>query len=405
MKQVMRKLLIRNIGPLETAEIEMAKVNVIIGPQSSGKSCVLKIACFCTWVEKKIELAQSVGDFAKNDYFIQELTRFHKLYGYFKKDSFIAYESDFMKFSFDVSINKFDFEWKKNRWDYFRPKVSYIPAERNMVAAIPNWFDVKLYGDNIQSFMADWDRARKTCTDFVDILNMGVSYKYDEQTKKDYVKVDDNTTLELTNTSSGLQSLIPLFIHLSYIGNIHNLLNEAQSYANRQLGENFLKTMYEELFKKTGKTATVPHETVLRKDGKPQVSASFTIAAIGPYLLEFTNKRFAAECGAIYKRYIKTHHAEIFLEEPENNLFPPTQVRLVDWLLKQTEGDNGADLFVATHSPYMMNAFLERELTNFQLFIEKKEGKTSTVVTATDSDVQEIYDDGIDVFYNIESYT
>lgn len=401
----MRKVVIRNIGPLKAVEIELAKVNVIIGPQSSGKSCVLKIACFCTWVEKKIELTQSVGDFAKDGYFIQELTRFHKLNGYFKKDSYIGYESDFMKFSYDATEGQFRFEWKENRWNYYRPKVSYVPAERNMVAAIPNWFDVKLYDDNIQSFMADWDRARKTCTDYVDILNLGVSYKYDEQTKKDIVKVDDEATLELTNTSSGLQSLIPLFVHLGYIGNIHNLQNEAQSYANRQLSESFLKTMYEELFKNTGKTTATQHGTQINSDGKRQVSASFTVSAIGPYLLEFSNQQFADECKSVYERYVRTHHAEIFLEEPENNLFPPTQVRLVDWLLKLTEGDNGTCLFVATHSPYMMTAFLERELKNLKLFFEKKEGKMSTVITATEADIQEIYDDGIDVFYNIESYT
>ena len=79
------------------------------------------------------------------------------------------------------------------------------------------------------------------------------------------------------------------------------------------------------------------------------------------------------------------------MEEPENNLFPPTQVRLVEWLLKFTEGDHGATLFVATHSPYMMTAFLEKELKDFKLFFEKKEGNRSTVVTASD--------------YNIESYT
>lgn len=85
-------------------------------------------------------------------------------------------------------------------------------------------------------------------------------------------------------------------------------------------------------------------------------------------------------------------------------LFPLCD-RLVDWLLKLTEGDNGTCLFVATHSPYMMTAFLERELKNLKLFFEKKEGKMSTVITATQADIQEIYDDGIDVFYNIESYT
>ena len=401
----MRKIIIKNIGPLDTVEIELAKVNVIIGPQSSGKSCVLKIACFCTWVEKKIELAQSVGDFAKDGFFIQELTRFHKLYGYFKKDSHIGYESDFLKFSYDAKIGKFLFDWKEKRWDYFRPKVSYIPAERNMVAAIPNWFDVKLYDDNIQSFMADWDRARKMCTDYVDVLNLGVSYKYDEHTKKDIVKVDDDSMLELTNTSSGLQSLIPLLVHLGYIGNLHNLQNEAQSFANKQMSESFLRTMYETLFTENGKVRFEPQGSFIDEHGKKQVKGTVRIVKVGPYQLPFTNQKDADKCNEIYMRYTKTHHAEIFLEEPENNLFPPTQVRLVDWLLKLTEGDNGACLFVATHSPYMMTAFLERELKDFKLFFEKKDGKKSTVVTASESDVQEIYDDGIDVFYNIESYT
>ena len=201
----MRKVVIKKIGPLQDVEIELAKVNVIVGPQSSGKSCVLKIACYCTWVEKKIELAQSAEEFMEKDYFIKELTRFHKLKGYFRDDSYIGYESDYTKFSFDYKTSKFKFEWKEGRWDYFRPKVSYIPAERNMVAAIPNWFDVKLYDDNIQSFMADWDRARKAYTEQLDILNLGVSYKYDDIKNMDQVEVDEGVTLELTNTSSGLQ--------------------------------------------------------------------------------------------------------------------------------------------------------------------------------------------------------
>ena len=236
-----------------------------------------------------------------------------------------------------------------------------------MVAAIPNWFDVKLYDDNIQSFMADWDRARKASNEQQVILNLGVAYKYDDKKNMDQVAVDEETTLELTNTSSGLQSLIPLFVHLNYICRDGYQNDEAQSYSNIQLGKLF--------------------QQILRR----QLSADG----------EMSEERVQE----IYNHYFTTHHAEVFLEEPENNLFPPTQSRLVDWLLKKTEGEHGASLFVATHSPYMMTAFLERELNDFRLFFEKKEGHQSTVVTATEADVQEIYDDGIDVFFNIESYT
>lgn len=263
----------------------------------------------------------------------------------------------------------FQFEWKAARWDYRRPKVSYIPAERNMVAAIPNWFDVKLYDDNIQSFMADWDRARKAYKEQLDILNLGVSYQYDERTGSDKVYVDGDMALELTYTSSGLQSLIPLFVHLNYIGRDIYRLGEAQSYANRQLGQHFLQTVQTELFSKNN-TANIEQKSK-----------------------------------ELYDRFFKSSHSEIFLEEPENNLFPPTQSRLVDWLLKLTmQNEHGAQLFVATHSPYMVTSFLERELKDFRLFLERKEDGKSVVVTASDAEVQEIYDDGIDVFYNIESY-
>jgi len=389
----MKRLVIRNIGPLQDVDIELAKINVIVGPQSSGKSCVLKIACYCTWVEKRIELAQGAEAFMKDKFFIKELVRFHKLKGYIRTSSYIAYESEYMRFSYDAETGKFAFEWKEDRWNYRRPKVSYVPAERNMVAAIPNWFDVKLYNDNIQNFMADWDRARRSYTKQIDILNLGVSYKYDEKKNLDQVEVDEDTTLELTNTSSGLQSLIPLYVHLNYITQVQNSDKEVQSYSNIKFGERFLETMYVELFEKTGKT-----DPLLQNE-------SSTMAHIGPFLLSFKNEQYADECRAIFNRYVNTHHAEVFLEEPENNLFPPTQSRLVDWLLKKTEGEQGAGLFVATHSPYMMTTFLEKELKDFRLFFVRKENRRSTVVTASEADVQEIYDDGIDVFYNIESYT
>lgn len=39
----MKHLIVKHIGPLDQIDIELKKVNVIIGPQSSGKSCVLKL--------------------------------------------------------------------------------------------------------------------------------------------------------------------------------------------------------------------------------------------------------------------------------------------------------------------------------------------------------------------------
>ena len=50
-------------------------------------------------------------------------------------------------------------------------------------------------------------------------MNLGVSYHYDANTKSDKVQVADGVMLDFTNTSSGLQSVIPLFVHLNYLNN------------------------------------------------------------------------------------------------------------------------------------------------------------------------------------------
>lgn len=349
----MKHLVIHNLGPLKEADVELKHINVIIGSQSSGKSCVLKTACYCTWVEKRIELTQTSDFFAKDGNFLKELERFHKLKGYIKPDTFISYESDYMAFSYDNATNTFKFEWKEGRWNYRRSKVTYIPAERNLVAAIPNWFQVKFADDNIRDFMADWETARQATQEDITVLNLGVSYHYDANTKSDRVKVSDDVTLDFTNTSSGLQSVIPLFVHLSHITKIRH--DRIESFANLQENSILLAKLDEED----------------KKD--------------------------------VYTNYVHTHHCDIFLEEPEANLFPPTQSNLVEWLLNKTKGDRSSNLFIATHSPYILNAFMEKPDIDMALLYTRATDGLMMVKVATEQDFQDIYDYGVDVFFNIET--
>jgi predicted ATPase len=349
----MKHLVIHNLGPLKEADVELKHINVIIGSQSSGKSCVLKTACYCTWVEKRIELTQTSDFFAKDCNFLKELERFHKLKGYIKPDTFISYESDYMAFSYDNATNTFKFEWKEGRWNYRRSKVTYIPAERNLVAAIPNWFQVKFADDNIRDFMADWETARQATQEDITVLNLGVSYHYDANTKSDRVKVSDDVTLDFTNTSSGLQSVIPLFVHLSHITKIRH--DRIESFANLQENSILLAKLDEED----------------KKD--------------------------------VYTNYVHIHHCDIFLEEPEANLFPPTQSNLVEWLLNKTKGDHSSNLFIATHSPYILNAFMEKPDIDMALLYTRATDGLMMVKVATEQDFQDIYDYGVDVFFNIET--
>lgn len=384
----MKRIIIRNLGPIADADIYLKDVNVIIGEQSIGKSCVLKVSCFCTWVEKRIAIEQSARRFEKKGMFMEELVNFHRLKGYEHENTFIGYESDFMKFSYD-NKHGFSYEWKKDRWDYKRPKVSYIPAERNLVAVIPNWFEVKSVADNIQDFMADWSDARKTVGD-KEILNLDVAYHYDEGSDTDFVKMKDGQVLPFTNVSSGLQSLIPLYVHLVNINSkkyrerednsvkhkseIEELVNLLVDYYQNNIGEAFIKNP---------KYGTINQETGLEKEFIPN-----------PEMTQWLRIRFL--------NLSRTHHCEVFLEEPEENLFPPTQQVLMRALLKQIKHQEGNTLFISTHSPYILDILLEREKYDFGLFYIRSTEKGSVVKTATETDVQDMFEDGVDAFFNIE---
>ena len=387
----MKHLVIRNLGPLKESDIELKRINVIIGSQSSGKSCVLKTACYCTWVEKRIELTQTSDFFAKDNNFLNELERFHKLKGYIKDDTFIQYESDYMMFSYNNATKIFSFDWKKNRWKYRRSKVTYIPAERNIVAVIPNLFEVKFADDNILNFIVDWNTARRS-TNNLSILNLGVSYHYDADTGSDKVQVDDDVYLDLTNTSSGLQSLIPMFVHLNHLITVQVGKNAELSVKGHNEITNLIKKVFDNVVRSSrGKVS----EDIGKK------RSQFVLEANGE--ANILQKSDLQKIEDVISQYIVTDHCDIFLEEPEANLFPPTQSNVVEWLLAMTTGKQSNNLFVATHSPYILTSFLEKKNIDMTLLYTRMSEGKMIIRSATEQDIQGIYDYGVDAFFNIES--
>lgn len=351
----MKHLIIRNLGPVSEADLNLGQVNVIIGMQSSGKSCVLKTACYCAWVEKRIQLAQRPNGFGQDAAFIEKMAAYYKMNGYIKPDTYIAYETDYLRFSYDHSRRQFSYQWKPDRWLFRRPKVSYVPADRNLVAAIPGWSSLSLDG-NMLDFMSDWDRARRFLKREKDILGTGISYEYDEASNTDTVITPTGQRLELTSSSSGLQSLIPQFVHLDYL--------------------------YEGQY----------------RDGNKNISYEKKV--------EQENLLSLVKNDETYSRFTNTDHSEIFLEEPEDNLFPPTQFQLMDWILEMVADPRHRNfIFIGTHSPYVLSHVLQENLHDFRLMLTYPHADgLFAVKMATDDDIQGIYDNGSDAFFNFEPF-
>ena len=325
-----RHLIIKNIGPLKEVDIVLSRINLIIGPQSTGKSCILKIASYCAWVEKSIELNQDEKRFLNREAIDAYLIAFHNLQGYISENSFFAYETDSMKFSFSFKENEPKFDWKDDgRWDYKRNKIAYIVAERNILSVVPNWYEIDFPNNNIRYFMKEWQNARNYMgkEERIPILNTRVGYEYDKNIGTDKIVLEDGKELSMQNASSGLQSLVPLYVFAHFITDgIFKI--DMKSVKDQDITINLLHQLKEKH----------PSGDFVYNDGSRIAIASKDINSI---IDNFTNY----------------NHSEIFLEEPEENLFPETQHDLVNWLAEIVNGERKHSLFIATHSPYIMSAF------------------------------------------------
>lgn len=346
----MTTIAIRNIGPIkEVKKISLNRINVFMGPQSSGKSTIAKIISFCTWVEKDVATSQSLSEYQENKrYFRERLESFHKIKGYFNSDSYIHYKSEVV-----------DIVWKNeecsiswvDKYAYKRSKIAYIPSERNMVI-LPEARKSEFANTNIRSFLFDWFEARKKYSNEnnLSILNLGVNYYYIEGSEEDHIRCDNNSTdydILLSNASSGLQSITPLIAMTEYLTKwIYNEdtisfeQNERRQQVNRiLLDEKVLKPYYkkEKLSKEDRQKFVRDFMTKLEKKDKEAWRTFDIIRTIFSYLF-------------------KTDNSQFIIEEPEQNLFPETQRDLVYYLLQECLNKERNRLTLTTHSPYVLYA-------------------------------------------------
>ena len=335
----MKHLVIRHFGPIKEADMDLRRVNIIIGPQSSGKSTILKIACFCDWMERQIELTQNPDKYCDSNFFIENLIGFHKLEGYLQQETYIRYENDAVSFDYSEKNKKCTFKWNEaKRWKYKRTKIAYIPAERNLVAAIPNWYQVNMNKDNILDFMKEWEFARKAFLKGEQILDLPAKYEYNAYNQGDRIKLENGKELDLTVASSGLQALTPLYVMLRY------LTSEYYKEAHTNVEQDMLRQNL--------------HEVVAKE------CAGLT----------------KGEQQNIIDTILTPHHTDLFVEEPEAHIFPSTQKSFVYSLVEMLNGNVQHTCFLATHSPYILTAFNNIILAGETMAMSKEKADKVSVI-------------------------
>ena len=334
----MASIRIRKIGPITKADFDLNKINVLMGPQSSGKSTIAKICSQCSWCEKNYLLTGDEYDFYSG------LLDFHRMdEGYFSDDSEIIYESQWVTIHFKGKGKETYFTKKeKGTNQYKNLKIEYIPAERNFAAAIPNLEKYSDGYDNIINFLKDWISFKGTITKEkkyqIPLDTMDVNYKYDTKTKEDILTLPNNKTVLLQRSSSGQQSIIPLLVVCEFMFTALYLQKRNPPSAE----QNYIKSLLPESMRADYdwviKTQNFPHKSNNDKNIK---------------FLEETKERISNEIG------LSTDYgfSNVIIEEPEQNLFPETQKELIYFLMsKVSDVDRNHNMILTTHSPYILYA-------------------------------------------------
>jgi hypothetical protein len=103
-----------------------------------------------------------------------------------------------------------------------------------------------------------------------------------------------------------------------------------------------------------------------------------------------------------YKAAIYSNKKSILIfEEPEAHMFPPY---IKKFTTEAIFDRNQNQYFIATHSPYVLDSFVEDAYEDTAVFlVDYVDGKT-VVFRLEEKDQEEIRKFGVDLFYNLESY-
>ena len=238
------------------------------------------------------------------------------------------------------------------------PKICYIPSERNFVAGVPN-FSKYNEGNNVLLYFAyDWSEAKEDIKklDISNLLSREVSYE--NINDKDYI-FDNGSKLLLTNASSGVQSVLPLYQTIIYM--LSNLYKKQRALSPSK--EMAKKDFANEMIMVANRIADGENISNFKKYSNILISVfkmleSYDVKAINK-LSDLPPEDLSHniyEAIHVMGRLFSYRYTQLFIEEPEQNLFPDTQQEFVYWLLDIMQNDREHAAIITTHSPYILFA-------------------------------------------------
>lgn len=311
----MTRLYVENFGPVKKCDIEIKHLTVLVGNQGTGKSTIAKLYSSLVWLEKAVRIQKVDINKKMSKTAFSKLMDFQQISSYLKEDTVINYSGDYCQIEFKGNFPFISI--KNNNENYVLPKIQYIPAERNLLSVVDKYVQMQYLSDLMQNFIEIFDVAVQS--EYVQKLKLPVNnlqVRYDKRSHK-IIVYNEDYSIPIGVAASGLQSLIPFVSVIHYFTMRlfkNNQYWKSDSLENKKLLDNLL-------LKELG---YLP-DNLEKDDNLMKIHKSIF------------NSCFIA-----------------IMEEPEQNLFPNSQKKVVQFLLEKLNTSPDNKIIITTHSPYVL---------------------------------------------------
>lgn len=309
----MQKVIIKNLGPIKNCEVDIRPFTIFIGDSGVGKSVILRTISLLKWIYKKMQykaiLKHSKTKTDALRFRLDGLLKNSMLEDFFTKDTYVELLEN------DVSIiviknGKLTPKYKNIKKNSLAiGKILFLNDIRSSLPEIlssPSGKRARFSyytSDMIENFYKSFYHFKKYDLDTIDLSissKKRVAYDQIYVTRKD-------SEIKFENASSGEKNLSIIELICSYFAEHYDFTNS------------FNNTL----------TGLIVNGAVFENLGRLQ-----------DYL----------------KNNEKQNFMDIFIEEPESNLFPEKQKRIAYYLASLQKKKNAPELILSTHSPYILTS-------------------------------------------------
>jgi AAA15 family ATPase/GTPase len=301
------KLIIRNFGPIKNVELDLGRFNILIGEQATGKSTVAKVLAVCRYFSfiKKIQTVISPFEGGLNIWGLTEALN---------ENSYIYYECE-----------------------HYSVKVEYTTTKMlNPLSKNNEWITNKIFNPEVTAKSQDFKNL---------LIELDEQHDLFKLIPSSFFLIDVKNVLDnplYLPTERGLQSLFSLGQ-----ASIPNFANFLYSYFSKVDG--ILRSF------KTETEIEPLNILYINKNGigyiKKKKDKDF-------FLLSNAASGYQSTIPIILvmKYYeINNRKKTFIIEEPELNLFPTAQARLMQYLVDKTMNYENK-ILLTTHSPYIQTS-------------------------------------------------